>query len=325
MRATPLLLPARVLLWVLLQSSYRSQHTHRFKMLAAALLTAAATAVSYQSPSRNPCKVRVGPMTTRNDPYRASVIASPYKIHSPNSMAAKLAQAMAATVLGSQEFTSSGSDVVSDRSSSTTAHPEVPSSASSVVTVSAAPQERFVIVRFKHETCMYRAPFRVAVNDVVVVEADRGFNTGTVAEITSEAPSYEVPNRILRRASADEVNSLSALREREKNITVDVQKTAESVGLGIKVVDTEFQTDMNKLTIYFSSRAPVDFRKLQRSLFREFRCRIWLVNWSEVEFRRRQADRCLGVSICSKLGSRLAPSLKSHNDAPKASRRSSLQ
>jgi len=34
--------------------------------------------------------------------------------------------------------------------------------------------------------------------------------------------------------------------------------------------------------VFFASKCFVDFRKLQRSLFREFRCRIWLVNWAEV-------------------------------------------
>jgi cell fate regulator YaaT (PSP1 superfamily) len=78
------------------------------------------------------------------------------------------------------------------------------------------------------------------------------------------------------------VSMIDELTLKEKRVTAQVQKLAESFGLGIRVNDTEFQMDGNKLTVFFSSRVFVDFRKLQRSLFREFRCRIWLVNWAEV-------------------------------------------
>lgn len=304
-------------------------------MLAAAVLSAAASTINCFSPSRNACKIRNG-AKYHHDPYCGAVISSPYKIDTPYSKAAREQkriqeeQAYAAALQQAEEqalaqyyasasasAAASHEDVIAgasfDPNSSAATVISMASAPSSVSTVGPSPSERFVIVQFKHETCMYRAPFRVAIGDIVAVEADRGENIGTVTEIVTEAPTYDVPNRVSRRATPDDIASLANLRRQETQVTSDVQKAAESVGLGIRVVDTEFQTDMNKLTVYFSSRAPVDFRKLQRTLFREFRCRIWLVNWSEVEFRKRQADRCLGISICSKLGSRLS-SVKGGNN-----------
>jgi cell fate regulator YaaT (PSP1 superfamily) len=129
---------------------------------------------------------------------------------------------------------------------------------------------------------MYQAPFRVAPGDVVIVEADRGEHIGIVQEVTTVVPKYNVPSRIMRRANAAEVGTMESLKTKESSVTKSIQKLSESLGLGIKIVDTEFQMDNNKLTVFFSSKVFVDFRKLQRSLFRDYRCRIWLVNWAEV-------------------------------------------
>jgi len=129
---------------------------------------------------------------------------------------------------------------------------------------------------------MYQAPFRVSAGDVVIVEADRGEHIGVVQEVTTVAPKYNVPCRVLRRASHAAFTAFETAKAKEATTTKAIQKLSESIGLGIKIVDTEFQMDSNKLTVFFSSKIFVDFRKLQRSLFRDYRCRIWLVNWAEV-------------------------------------------
>jgi len=162
------------------------------------------------------------------------------------------------------------------------ATPPVVVNNNSAAVKTSGPVEHFALIGFKHETAMYRAPFRVAVGDVVIVEADRGEHIGVVQSITTTRPAYNVPSEILRHASTVETSIIDDLTMKEKRVTLQIQKLAESFGLGIRVVDTEFQMDGNKLTVFFSSRVFVDFRKLQRSLFREFRCRIWLVNWAEV-------------------------------------------
>jgi len=168
------------------------------------------------------------------------------------------------------------------------AETEAPMEAAATNATSNYAKPRFALVKFKHESCMFQAPFRVTVGDCVFVEADRGEHVGTIEQITSVVPKFNVPSKIIRHATPADHEVLARQRIREDNTTQTVQKLAESFGLGIRVVDTEFQSDGNKLTVYFASKVFVDFRKLQRSLFRDYRCRIWLVNWNEVRHGQTQ-------------------------------------
>jgi len=160
--------------------------------------------------------------------------------------------------------------------------------------VSKAPAPRFAIVQFKHESVTYLAPFRVAIGDIVVVEGDRGENIGTVAEITKMVPTYEVTNKVVRRATDEDLSALASQRQREDIAVQTARAMADSFGLRASVEDAEYQFDGNKLTVFVrrnSKNSFVDFRKLQRGLFREFRCRIWCAYMDEVE-AAEAAPRC---------------------------------
>jgi len=159
-----------------------------------------------------------------------------------------------------------------------------------IVPVTAAPSEttatssavpsatiRYAYIRFKHDALAYVAPFRVAVGDWVMVEGDRGEDLGRVEDITTDKPSYPVPLKITRKANQADKNALQTKRSKEEHAIRAAQTLADSLSLPIQIADCEFQYDYGKLTIFFRSKARhVDFRKLQRGLFREFRCRIWL-------------------------------------------------
>lgn len=149
------------------------------------------------------------------------------------------------------------------------------------------PSEKFAVVQFKHELCTYQAPFRIAEGDRVIVEADRGEHLGTVHAILTERPPFNVPCRILRHASLREEEQLRMCAQREDQTTYDIQKVSDNLGLTIKIVDTEFYVDGNKLTIFFASKHAVDFRALQRRAFKMCQARIWLINIAEVEQRNR--------------------------------------
>jgi hypothetical protein len=137
----------------------------------------------------------------------------------------------------------------------------------------------YAIVRFKHDSYPYLAPFRVSVGDYVIVSGDRGENMGVVKSITTDKPRRPVGSKVLRKASPAEVAHLHALREKEANAVAVCRKAVKELALNMVIVDTEYQLDASKLTIFFDSKVSVDFRRLQRVLFREFRCRVWIVNW----------------------------------------------
>lgn len=247
------------------------------------------------SPSRNACMIRTAVGRYRNDPYRASVIplsalmncVSPLKESSatnlnmqqasPAKLSSKLASPKVIRKMNQKVVT----PIVEKQAAPL--QQEVPATEAALAVAGAAP--RYAAVKFKFETCVFIAPFRIAVGDHVIVEGDRGENMGCVTSVMTEKPNFPVNCKIVRRATAAEKQTIPMLRAKEAVAARSAQSLADTSGLNLKIVDSEFQVDQNKLTIYFSSKSPhIDFRKLQRGLFREFRCRIWIVNWAEVEF-----------------------------------------
>jgi hypothetical protein len=240
-------------------------------MLAtSALAHAAAVSAAMFSPiSRATCKKRVAASRFRYEPYGARVIAC-MPLESPSKFAVAAVAAIAPpTPIAAVKSVAA-----------------VLTAAPAVLAAPKPAGPRFAIVSFKHESVTFLAPFKISAGDIVVVEGDRGENIGTVAEIQKDAPAFAVVAKVLRRATEKDLAALKAQREREAAATLSTRAVAESLGLHGRVEDAEYQFDLNKLTIFVSRPTKttfVDFRKLQRTLFREFRCRIWCSYMDEIE------------------------------------------
>ena len=230
----------------------------------------------------------------RYDPYNASVIPtefitqSPVKLNSMMMHSSIVALSVSPSSAACEPVTLSSipsSTYLPDVMPSVQLHIPAPRSAM----ISPAPSVhsvRYAVIKFKQETTTFIAPFRIVVGDTVVVEGDRGENVGIVQEITQVQPSFEVTKNIIRRATDKDLATLQAQREREQAALDFTQSLASTLGLHATIEDVEYQFDLNKLTIFVRRSAKggfVDFRKLQRSLFREFRCRIWCAYMDEVE------------------------------------------
>lgn len=121
-----------------------------------------------------------------------------------------------------------------------------------------------------------------ALDDFVVVEADRGEDLGRVTAFGSIArvrcPYREdecAPARqVLRRAKPAEVRQADSLRQDELRVVRVVRDKVKDFGLKMRVSDVEWQFDRNKLTIFFTAEQRVDFREIVRDLARTFRTRI---------------------------------------------------
>jgi cell fate regulator YaaT (PSP1 superfamily) len=157
---------------------------------------------------------------------------------------------------------------------------------------------RYAFVRFKISEGVFYIPeperSGLAVGDLVVIDGDRGENVGTiVADVSHSQPAERnlaIP-AILRRALNKDRKKFFQARRKESFANSVASDLARDLGLQMQVLDSEFQTDLMKVTLYYRSLCdgPVDFRQLQRSLFKQFRCRIWLVNWdSEFQGHRQQ-------------------------------------
>lgn len=155
-------------------------------------------------------------------------------------------------------------------------------------------------------------PLRIG--DPVVVEAERGRDLGRVTALgevadkkcggcsgcatspVADAPADAPRRAVLRRATPDELRTLAEVRRSEDDARRKVVERVRAHSLVMKVSDTEWQFDRNKLTIYFTAEKRVDFRALVRDLASTFRTRIELRQIGV----RDEAARLSGVGRCGR-------------------------
>lgn len=257
--------------------------------LSTAAINATCTAALVFSPSKHPFMKRVVAMPTRFsfDPYKT--VRAQLMMNNASTMCMNVAK-VAVTATAAPAITSSTALFPVPTPSVVVAAPKV------AATATAAPSSnapRYVVIAFKHTTATFRAPFRVAEGDVVIVEGDRGEHIGTVKSVlpTNDETSQKVaamtvaPCKIIRRATATDVAVSNSKGEKEAAVLIDITKAAKEVRLNATIADCEFQLDSNKLTIFVeraTSSTFVDFRKVQRTLFKMFHCRIWFIYMDEV-------------------------------------------
>jgi cell fate regulator YaaT (PSP1 superfamily) len=112
------------------------------------------------------------------------------------------------------------------------------------------------------------------------------------SEQTEPAP----PKAVVRKATADDLRIHDEVRRSEEDARRKVIQRVRSHNLQMKVSDTEWQWDRNKLTIYFTAEKRVDFRALVRDLASTFRTRIELRQIGV----RDEAARLSGVGRCGR-------------------------
>ncbi len=152
------------------------------------------------------------------------------------------------------------------------------------------------------------------VGNHVIVEVERGRDFGRVTAvgelagkkcasscsgcaIGGDAPAEPAPIKpVVRRATPDDVRVHEEIRRSEEDARIKVIQRVRAHDLIMKVSDTEWQWDRNKLTIYFTAEKRVDFRALVRDLASTFRTRIELRQIGV----RDEAARLSGVGRCGR-------------------------
>ena len=109
------------------------------------------------------------------------------------------------------------------------------------------------------------------------------------------APSAQRP-LVARRAGPKDVAQHEEMRRNEDEVRRTVAERVRNHKLGMRISDTEWQWDRNRLTIYFTAEARVDFRNLVRDLATQFRTRIELRQIGV----RDEAARLGGVGRCGR-------------------------
>lgn len=114
------------------------------------------------------------------------------------------------------------------------------------------------------------------IDDVVVVESDRGTELGRVAVVERERePGDNVSaDRLVRVATEADLETAKELHAREREAMQVYRRLVAKHKLEMKPTEVEYLFDGSKAVFYFVAEDRVDFRDLVRDLAAEFHVRI---------------------------------------------------
>lgn len=162
-------------------------------------------------------------------------------------------------------------------------------------------------VRFKNtHKCVYKNSTgqRIKAKDIVVVEAQNGYDVGIV---TLSGPNvamqlkrdridyrnYEF-RQIYRKARTADIERWQEAIAREHSVMIRAREIAASLNLNMKIGDVEFQGDGTKAIFYYIADERVDFRQLIKVFAEEFRIRIEMRQIGA----RQEAGLIGGIGVC---------------------------
>lgn len=146
----------------------------------------------------------------------------------------------------------------------------------------------------------------LSVGDVVAVQSDSGHDIGVVSIIGSlaklqmkkkiKSSSLDDLCIIYRKAKENDILKWKEAVALENETMHGARKSAELLGLEMKISDVEYQGDKNKATFYYTANGRVDFRELIKALSSQFKIRIEMRQIGA----RQEAARLGGIGACGR-------------------------
>ncbi len=155
----------------------------------------------------------------------------------------------------------------------------------------------------------------------VVVQTGRGIEMGELVSLSctgcdkhvsrdrlksyieaSGADTYELQSgRVLREATVDDLREEARLRARTAQMKRFAQSRADSLKLGMKVVECEYLLGGDRMIFYFMADGRVDFRALVKDLSQEYQTRVKMHQVGARDEARLVADyETCGRQVCCK-------------------------
>lgn len=141
--------------------------------------------------------------------------------------------------------------------------------------------------------------YEVKKGDKVIVETVRGVEYGTVALAPKELEDDKIqqPLKPLIRIATKEDAETNTENERLEKEALDIcHEKIRKHGLEMKLIDSEYTFDRNKLLFYFTADGRIDFRELVKDLASVFRTRIELRQIGV----RDETKLMGGIAICGR-------------------------
>jgi cell fate regulator YaaT (PSP1 superfamily) len=162
---------------------------------------------------------------------------------------------------------------------------------------------KVVQVEFKGERRAYfvnAKNFPIAEGDYVVVQVERGRDTGKVirsGEELDKVPDIRpVKQEVLRTASEEDMRKWEENKRKEEEARRICEEKIAAHGLKMKLVEVEYQLDSTKITFFFTADERVDFRELVKDLAGIYKTRIELRQIGV----RDEAKRLGGYGSCGR-------------------------
>ena len=148
--------------------------------------------------------------------------------------------------------------------------------------------------------------------DAVIVETARGLDSGRVVKDVAEISEADLPGglrRVVRKATANDLETLAHNRAYEAEALGICRELAGELGLDMKLVSAELTFDGKKILFSFAAEERVDFRDLVSQLSERLKRRVELKQVSA----RDEARLVGGYGSC---GRRLCCSLFAGDQEP---------
>jgi len=157
-------------------------------------------------------------------------------------------------------------------------------------------------VRFRQAGKIYNfdpLDFKIEVGNHVIVETARGIEYGKVVQGVQEKNEEDVimPLKpVIRVATEEDDNIAKQNKDKEKKAFFICKEKIKKHGLEMKLIDTEYTFDNNKVLFYFTADGRIDFRELVKDLASVFKTRIELRQVGV----RDETKMLGGIGICGR-------------------------
>lgn len=157
-------------------------------------------------------------------------------------------------------------------------------------------------VRFRQAGKIYNfspADFQVKVGDHVIVETARGIEYGSVVQGIREVADDKVImplKSVIRIATEEDDKKAIENNEKENKAFKICKEKIAKHGLEMKLIETEYTFDNNKVLFYFTADGRIDFRELVKDLASVFKTRIELRQVGV----RDETKMLGGIGICGR-------------------------